>query len=76
MKRKSWDEIDRSERKYHPDEEKESLVTASNVVRTLNTNLDSSINQFDMPSYDELSQAFSELPNDMTSLYLKIRLSN
>lgn len=44
-----------------PTKEKESLscfIALSNEVTKLNSNLDNYINQFDMPSYDELSHAF------------------
>lgn len=41
-----------------------------NKVTNLNSKLDNAIDHFDMPSYDELSQAFNEFNNEMISLYL------
>lgn len=46
-------------------------MALSNHVTKLNSSLDNSIDQFDIPSYKELSHPFNELNGDITSLSLK-----
>lgn len=46
-------------------------MALSNEVTLLNSNLDNCIHQNDMPSHDDLSHAFDESNEDMTSLCLK-----
>lgn len=56
-----------------PTKKKDSLVASALTfeVTRLNWDLHSSIDQFDVPFYDELSYVFNELHNDITSLCIK-----
>lgn len=54
-------EIDKTESEEESDKRKESVnyfMVLSNEVTNSNWKLDNAIGQFDIPSYDELSQAF------------------
>lgn len=58
----TWDEIDKRESEHDYDEEIEFLncfMAVSNEVPFLNSNLDNCIDENDIPSYDDLSHAFS-----------------
>lgn len=61
-----WDKIDKNESEKDFEEEKflsyfyESFLWGTKS----NSNLDSSIDQLCLPSYDELSHAFNELQNE------------
>lgn len=75
----SWDEIDTSESEEDSNKDKESLncfTDLSDEVTKLNSNLDSSTDQFDMPLYDELPHAFNELHNDVNLSLHGLRHSN